>query len=282
MVAGGDLTVSAAQIRNRDTQSADDSKSLGLQGNSVVLTAGHTDNTGGLVAADQRISIQGKGSVLDNTRGSLSSGGAIVVDVGQLLNHAGTLLAGRALDIAADTVSGNGSLLSKGDLTLALRQGQANDQTITANGARISAAGTWTNRSVVRANDLEVRGTDIDNSVTGEMSGARSRIVADGTLTNRGLIDGGQAASRPAPSTTWAAGISWRPPGNPGRHPAQPRGRRQGRRHRPRQRLDIGASVINNREKALIFSAGRRRCAEHRRRAGCRRRGDRPRRSRPQ
>ena len=82
MVAGGDLTVSAAQIRNRDTQSADDSKSLGLQGNSVVLTAGHTDNTGGLVAADQRISIQGKGSVLDNTRGSLSSGGAIVVDVG--------------------------------------------------------------------------------------------------------------------------------------------------------------------------------------------------------
>ena len=58
--------------------------------------------------------------------------------------------------------------------------------------ARISAAGTWTNRSVVRANDLEVRGTDIDNNVTGEMSGARS-IVADGTLTNRGLIDGGQA-----------------------------------------------------------------------------------------
>ncbi|MBR8657958.1 hypothetical protein KDH83_32085, partial [Achromobacter sp. Marseille-Q0513] len=112
----------------------------------VVLTAGHTDNTGGLVAADQRISIQGKGSVLDNTRGSLSSGGAIVVDVGQLLNHAGTLLAGRALDIAADAVSGNGSLLSKGDLTLALRQGQANDQTITANGrARISVAGTWTN-----------------------------------------------------------------------------------------------------------------------------------------
>lgn len=259
MVAGGDLTVSAAQIRNRDTQSADDSKPLGLQGNSVVLTAGHTDNTGGLVAADQRISIQGKGSVLDNTRGSLSSGGAIVVDVGQLLNQAGTLLAGRALDIAADTVSGNGSLLSKGDLTLALRQGQANDQTITANGrARISVAGTWTNRSVVRANDLEVRGTDIDNSVTGEMSGARSaRIVADGTLTNRGLIDGGQARIEAGAVDNLGSGRIY------GDRLAIQAGTLRNREEgdkaaviAARQRLDIGASVINNREKALIFSAG--------------------------
>ncbi|MBN0386987.1 hypothetical protein JTM64_36865, partial [Pseudomonas aeruginosa] len=110
--------------------------------------------------------------------------------VNRVLNQVGTLLAGKSLNVTADTLGGNGSLLSKGDLSLVLQQDFTNLKEITVNGrALISTAGLLTNHSLLQAGDLEVRGTNVNNTVTGEMSGGRTTVVASNTLTNRGLID---------------------------------------------------------------------------------------------
>lgn len=260
MVAGNGLTLNAAQILNRDTQSANASQPLGLQGDSVVLTAGRTDNTAGVIAADSLIDIRGPDAAgqLDNTHGNISSGGGIDVTVSRVQNPQGTLIAGRTLDVTGDSLGGDGSLLSGGDLRLSLQQDFANLREITANGhAVIRTAGMLTNDGVMRAGDLEVHGADVNNSVSGEMSGMRTTVAARNTLTNRGLIDGSQTRIDAGTLDNVGSGRLY------GDHLAIRAGTVNNREEddraavlAARQRLDIGAGIINNREKALIFSAG--------------------------
>ncbi|AVC42984.1 hemagglutinin [Achromobacter xylosoxidans] len=260
MAAGDGLTVSAARILNRDTQGAEVNKPLGLQGDSVALSANRVDNTAGAIVADTHVGILGAGmdSVLDNTRGTVTAGGGIEVGVNRALNPLGTLLAGKSLSVTADSLGGDGSLLSKGDSSLILQQDFTNLKEITANGrARISTAGLLTNRGLLRAGDLEARGANVDNTATGEMSAGRATVVALDTLTNRGLIDGGQARIEAGTLDNVGSGRIH------GDHLAIKGGavsnREEGGRAAviaARGRLDIGASTLDNREHALIFSAG--------------------------
>ncbi|MFY3149229.1 hemagglutinin repeat-containing protein [Achromobacter xylosoxidans] len=260
MVAGNGLALNAAQILNRDTQSADAGQPLGLQGDSVVLTASRTDNTAGAIAADSLIDIRGPDAagLLDNTHGNISSGGGIDVTVSRVQNPQGTLIAGRTLDLAADSLGGDGRLLSGGDLSLSLQQDFANLREITANGhAVIRTAGVLTNDGVMRAGDLEVHGADVNNNASGEMSGMRTTVAAHNTLTNRGLIDGSQTRIDAGTLDNVGSGRLY------GDHLAIGAGTANNREEdghaavlAARQRLDIGAGIINNREKALIFSAG--------------------------
>ncbi|MDS1140850.1 hemagglutinin repeat-containing protein [Pusillimonas sp. SM2304] len=260
MVAEDGLTVNAAQILNRDTQGADADKPLGLQGNTVALSANHIDNTAGAIAADSHIGIRSTGAqgVLDNTRGSVSSVGSIDVAINRVLNQAGTLLAGESLNVTADRLGGDGSLLSKGDLSLILQQDFTNFKEVTANGrALISTAGLLTNHSLLQAGDLEVRGANVNNTATGQMTGGRTTVAARDTLTNRGLIDGGQTRIDAGTLDNVGTGRIY------GDHLAIQAGTLNNRDEADRaaaiaarQRLDIGANLINNREQALIFSAG--------------------------
>ncbi len=260
MAAGDGLTVSAARILNRDTQGAEANKPLGLQGDSVALSANRVDNTAGAIVADTHVGILGAGmdSVLDNTRGTLTAGGGIEVAVNRALNPLGTLLAGKSLSVTADSLGGDGSLLSKGDSSLILQQDFTNLKEITVNGrARISTAGLLTNRGLLRAGDLEARGANVDNTATGEMSAGRATVVALDTLTNRGLIDGGQARIEAGTLDNVGTGRIH------GDRLAIKGGtvsnREEGGRAAviaARGRLDIGASTLDNREHALIFSAG--------------------------
>ncbi|PJM86423.1 two-partner secretion domain-containing protein [Achromobacter ruhlandii] len=260
MAAGDGLTVSAARILNRDTQGAQANRPLGLQGDSVALSANRIDNTAGAIVADTHVGILGAGmdSVLDNTRGTVTAGGGIEVGVNRALNPLGTLLAGKSLSVTADSLGGDGSLLSKGDSSLILQQDFTNLKEITANGrARISTAGLLTNRGLLRAGDLEARGANVDNTATGEMSAGRATVVALDTLTNRGLIDGGQARIEAGTLDNVGTGRIH------GDHLAIKGGtvsnREEGGRAAviaARGRLDIGASTLDNREHSLIFSAG--------------------------
>jgi filamentous hemagglutinin len=260
MVAAGGLALNAAQILNRDTQSADADRPLGLQGDSVVLTAHRTDNTAGTIAADSRIAIRGtgEGSVLDNTLGNVTSGGSIEVEANRVLNQLGTLLAGKSLGVSADTLGGDGTLLSKGDLSLTLQQDFTNFKEITVNGhALIGTAGLLTNHGVLQAGDLEVRGIGVNNTATGEISAGRTTVVARDTLTNRGLIDAAQTRIEAGTLDNVGTGRVY------GDQLAIKAGalnnREEGGRAAviaARQRLDIGTGFLNNREQALIFSAG--------------------------
>ena len=260
MVAGNGLTLNAARILNRDTQSVHASQPLGLQGASVALAASHIDNTAGTIAADGGIGIRGPDAAgqLDNTRGSISSGGSIDIAVSRVLNPLGTLIAGQLINVAADSLGGDGSLLSRGDLRLSLRQDFTNLREITANGrADIGTAGLLTNHGILQAGDLDVQGADVNNSVTGEMRGVRTTIAARNILTNRGLIDGSQTRLDAGALDNVGSGRLY------GDHLAIRAGTVNNREEEglaavlaARQRLDIGARLINNREKALIFSAG--------------------------
>lgn len=260
VLAGDGLMVNAAQIRNRDTQGADADKPLGLQGNTVELSAKHIDNTAGAIAAGRHIGIRDPGahSVLDNTRGNVSSGGGIDIAINRVLNPAGTLLAGTSLNVTADRLGGDGSLLSKGDLSLILQQDFTLLKEVAANGrAFISTAGLLTNHSLLQAGELEVRGVNVNNTATGQMNGGRTTVVARDTLTNRGLIDGGQTRIEAGTLDNVGAGRIY------GDQLALQAGTLNNREEADRAaviaarlRLDIGARLIDNREQALIFSAG--------------------------
>ena len=264
IVAGGTLDLSADTIANRNTASANSSAVLGLQGGVVTLNASRVDNTAGLVAADTHIGIAGigVGSTLDNSGGSVSSAGGISVAVDTVTITGGTLLSGTNQTISANKMTGDGRVLSQGDLTIALQQDFDHSGEITANGkADIGTAGTLTNRSKIQAGDLTVRGANVDNTVTGEITGGRTHVIASNTVQNRGLIDGGETRIDAATLDNVGTGRIY------GNHIALRAGTVNNREETigaetkaatiaARERLDIGAGTLNNREQALIFSGG--------------------------
>ncbi|MCG1054766.1 hemagglutinin repeat-containing protein [Mycetohabitans sp. B5] len=195
IAASGELSLNAKRIHNRDTRSTDPATPLGLRGDAVALTAKHIDNHAGTIAAKRRVEITGAGtdSVLDNTQGHVSSAGSIQVVADRVYNSAGTLLSGTDFRVEADSLSGTGHLLSKGNLNLALRQDFDNENEVTANGhAVIRTTGRLVNRGTFQADELEVRGEQIDNTLDGRINGNRVWVATDGKLSNRGLIDGAQ------------------------------------------------------------------------------------------
>ncbi|EHP37813.1 filamentous hemagglutinin [Cupriavidus basilensis OR16] len=264
MAARDGLSVTAATILNHDTQSADPNAPLGLQGATVALAGNRIDNTGGTIAADRHIGITGTGpgSTLDNARGNVSSAGSIAVAANRIVNSVGTLLSATNQSIDADSMTGDGRVLSKGDLTLALQQDFDNHGELTANGrALIGTAGRLTNRGTLQAGELEVRGANVDNTVSGQIGGGRALVAASETLSNRGLVDGGQTRIQAGTVDNVGTGRIY------GDHIAIQAGTVLNREEdangqtkaaviAARQRLDIGAGVIHNREQALIFSAG--------------------------
>ncbi|MCG1018703.1 MULTISPECIES: hemagglutinin repeat-containing protein [Burkholderiaceae] len=195
IAASGELSLNAKRIYNRDTRSTDPGTPLGLRGDAVALTAKHIDNHAGTITANRRVEITGAGtdSVLDNTQGNVSSAGSIQVFADHVYNPAGTLLSGTDLRVEAESLRGAGHLLSKGNLNLALQQDFDNENEVTANGhAVIRTPGRLVNRGTFEADELEVRGAQIDNTVGGRINGNRVGVATDGKLSNHGLIDGAQ------------------------------------------------------------------------------------------
>ncbi|WP_338862083.1 hemagglutinin repeat-containing protein [Mycetohabitans rhizoxinica] len=196
IAASGELSLNAKRIDNRDTRSTDPATPLGLRGDAVALTAKHIDNYAGTITANRSVEITGADtdSVLDNTQGNVSSAGSIQVFADRVYNSAGTLLSGTDFRVEADRLSGAGHLLSKGNLNLDLQQDFDNENEVTANGhAVIRTAGRLVNRGTFQADELEVRGAQIDNAVDGRINGNRVWAATDGKLSNRGLIDGAQS-----------------------------------------------------------------------------------------
>ncbi|MCF2133970.1 MULTISPECIES: hemagglutinin repeat-containing protein [Mycetohabitans] len=195
IAASGELSLNAKRIYNRDTRSTDPGTPLGLRGDAVALTAKHIDNHAGTITANRRVEITGAGtdSVLDNTQSNVSSAGSIQVFADHVYNPAGTLLSGTDLRVEAESLRGAGHLLSKGNLNLALQQDFDNENEVTANGhAVIRIPGRLVNRGTFEADELEVRGAQIDNTVGGRINGNRVGVATDGKLSNHGLIDGAQ------------------------------------------------------------------------------------------
>jgi filamentous hemagglutinin len=202
----------------------------------------HINNTDGLIVANNAIAphssavlIQAKSLNLDN--GTLHSGGDMALDlVGSLHTQAGQAVrAGRNLAVQLHgAVAGTNSFVN---------------------------AGQWQ-----AGQDLTIRADHIDNQVTGEISSQRTTTLnttqhASGSVTNRGVVDGADTHIQTHTLTNTGTGRIYGDRVAIAAHTLVNReetvaGLTKAGTIAARERLDIGAQHITNREGALLFSAG--------------------------
>jgi filamentous hemagglutinin len=271
--AGRALNIAAGSLNNANTLGADQ----GLEGQSLGIAASSIDNHSGAMRADTTLVIDSSGA-LDNSAGLISSAQTVslrdpsVSKTLAITNTAGTLIAGSAsasprgtrLDIDSASLSGDGKLLSQGDLAIKLVADFTHSGALaelTANGsASVETAGTLTNAAKLQAGTaLTLTAASIDNQATGEILAPQLKLTATDahTLTNRGLIDGGDTRLDAVTLNNVGTGRIY------GDHlsiAATTLNNEAEGVDAPviaaRSRLDLAVGTLNNREGALIFSAG--------------------------
>lgn len=259
--SGATLDLRAGNVANTGTQGANQ----GLEGQDVSLTADQINNQGGAIRADRNLTLTGSGS-LNNAQGLISSGQSVVVQdrntaakTQSVTNTAGTLIAGKSLGVNSANLSGDGRVLSQGDLNVSLTGDFTNTGEVQANGnLTLQTNGRLANQSTVKAgNTVTVSAGNVDNTASGEISASTTNINATDTLTNRGLIDGGSTNINAGTVNNLGTGRIY------GGHVAIQAGTVNNDVENgtaatiaARSRLDIGAQTVTNREHALIFSGG--------------------------
>nr|WP_163504086.1 DUF637 domain-containing protein [Halomonas socia] len=253
--AGKTLEVSASQVINRQTQGDDQ----GIEARAIQLDAGGLDNRQGTIRADRLADIQVVEGV-NNRDGLISSLDTLAIRANDIDNRDGTLIADRSLDLTTARLTGDGRVLSLGDLALRL----ASDFTLAEGGEMMAAgdlhlatSGAIDNQGKLRAGEtLDIDAARLINAASGELSGTTTHIDA-GHLTNRGLIDGVE--------TLIAADVLDNL--GSGRIYGDRLGIEAGTLNNDnedgqaaviaaRERLDLGVGNLMNRDDALIFSAG--------------------------
>lgn len=259
--SGSGLTLRAATVENASTKGNDQ----GIEGLSVDIDADRIDNQAGAIRADKTLSLTGRG-IIDNERGLISSGQRLLVTdrdtaakTQTLRNEAGTFIAGQSLSFDSASYSGNGKALSLGDLLLKLSGDYTHQGLLQANGAlTLETQGTLANQGTLLAGTLlRLSGKNVENGAGGEIRGQQTRLSATGTVTNRGLIDG-QLTQLFAPTFNNLG--SGRLYGDTLAIAVGTLSNAAEANKAPviaaRERLDIGVQTLDNREHALIFSAG--------------------------
>jgi filamentous hemagglutinin len=188
-------SLSAGTVTNSNTSGT----GLGIEGLDVSVSTTTLRNDRGGIRADNNVTVTSTGTV-NNSAGLMSAGNNLTLQDVQaqanrtlaITNTNGTLLAGQSLVVAANSIGGDGSILSKGNLNLALNADFFNSGQVIANGnATINTTGNVNNSGKLQAgNTLNLTANNIDNTVTGEISANTTQVNANSTLTNRGLIDG--------------------------------------------------------------------------------------------
>jgi filamentous hemagglutinin len=256
----GQMQITANQVDNRNTtQSAQ-----GIQGNDVTITADRINNGSGHILANQNIQLNSAGQI-DNSQGLVSAGGNLSAQDGQatrslaITNTQGTFVAGQNLAVISATLSGDGQLYAQQDIHLLLDGGFDNSGTLIANyDADLNIGGTLTNSGSLEAgNKLTTQASAVDNRATGVINAADNRTTTTGTITNRGLIDGGTTRLQANTIDNLGTGRIY------GDHIAIGANDLTNENENgtagtiaARNRLDIGVQTLENKEHALIYSAG--------------------------
>lgn len=246
--SGGTLTVNAGAINNTSTLGANQ----GIEGTSVKLAAATIDNTGGAIRADNQATLAATGT-LNNTQGLVSSANGVAINAAAVTNTLGTLIAGNNLTLTAGSLSGDGKLLSLGDMTVKLAGGFNNiGQVQTNKNLDFTSGETVTNSGLIRAGKtLNLNAANLDNLLAGEISAGVTNITVPGTINNQGLIDG-----RTTRITTGVLNNTGRIYGD---HVAVQAGTLTNDGTgviASRANMDLGVGTLINREHAIIYSAG--------------------------
>uniref|UniRef100_UPI00100EC70A hemagglutinin repeat-containing protein n=1 Tax=Cronobacter condimenti TaxID=1163710 RepID=UPI00100EC70A len=261
LVRGGQtLDVNATEILNRDTGKGEN----GIEANALSLTTQRLDNGNGALRATQHL-IASINGMLDNRGGLTSSAGAFDLHdaaQGQKLtinNQGGTLIAGSEGSLHAASLSGDGKVLSQGSLTLTLGSGFHNTEALGANGnLTLATAGDLRNDgSITSGGEMHLQAQNINNTASAEISGQAVHLNARNALDNAGLIDGALTHLVAGTLNNIGTGRIY------GDRIAIQAGSLNNLNQNgkaaviaARDRLDIGAGTIDNRDHALIYSAG--------------------------
>uniref|UniRef100_UPI00301C7C2E hemagglutinin repeat-containing protein n=1 Tax=Pantoea anthophila TaxID=470931 RepID=UPI00301C7C2E len=281
LIQGGQqMTITTPSLINRDTRQS----GKGIEAGSLTLEADTLNNSQGALRANQRLALIVQ-QALDNVSGLISSADTLTIQQsaparsaafktqqrrmlainnapGQTLtinNQQGTLIADHNAQINAAALSGDGQVLSQGDLGITLAGDFHNTSAVKANGTlRLTTGGDVTNDGTLAGQQsLFLTAQNINNQAGGEISGGQTDITAADTLNNRGLIDGGLTHLVAGILNNSGTGRIF------GDHIAIAASllnnlSEEGKAAviAARQRLDIGADTLNNRDHALIYSDG--------------------------
>ncbi|WP_119742566.1 hemagglutinin repeat-containing protein [Pseudomonas sp. Larv2_ips] len=253
--AGGTLTVDAGQLDNQQTQGSNQ----GVEGQSLALNLAQLLNRSGALRADQLLTVNSAGQ-LDNSAGLISSSKQVSIRADQaLLNSAGTVIAGERLGLTSASLSGDGRVLSLGDISLNLASGLVNTGKLQANGnLELTLQGMLDNQGGVQAGkQLRVLSDSVENRANGEISAAQVTLDVADTLNNRGLIDAQITRINTQVLNNLGSGRIY------GDHLSIAAGQltndvedARAAVIAARERLDIGVGTLVNREHAMLFSAG--------------------------
>ena len=270
------LDIKAAGLSNTDTGGT----SQGLRATRISIDADRIDNTRGAILANDSTTVSASGS-LDNSAGTVSAGGALrIADRNAdsasgngavnnsrslaITNTGGKLDAGTT-SIDAAALGGDGQVLSQQATTVKLTGGFSNSGTVRSNGSiDIDSGGALANDGLMQAATLlRIKAPTIMNGAGGTLVGNRLQLnVTDAhTLVNRGLIDGQETVIVTQTLRNLGSGRIF------GDHVAiaattvdneaeTVNGVTSAPVIAARDRLDIGAENVNNREHAMLFAGG--------------------------
>jgi filamentous hemagglutinin family protein len=255
--SASDLSAKQATVTATETLSATTQTRLVTDGATVTakqlnLAAHDLSNIGGTVqqsgTGDTTITLAGS---LDNTNGKVAvNSNQLNLSVHSLNNNAGTIAGNGSLvlTVATDTTN-TGSILANKDLS-------------------VSTTANLTNTGKVQAGQsLAVSANTLDNAATGELSSTATTLNATGSFSNRGLVDSGNTAGTGSTRIQAATvnnlgtgriygdkvGIAATTLNNDAETVA---GVTKTATIAARDRLDIGATTINNSQGANILSVG--------------------------
>ena len=263
--SAADAQIVAGTVLNNDTAGQD----KGLEAASLnVAVAQRLDNTAGVIRSDERL-VLAVGDSINNTDGVIASKNNTVSLADRDLsnksldinNRDGTLIAGTDVEINVAALSGDGTVLSDGDIDIALTDTYTHTGQLYAEGnAKLDTMGDIEHRSVLAANEsLELTASTINTRAASELKAGRVTLTATGTntLNHRGLIDGNSTEINAVTLNNVKTGRIY---GDHVSISAATVNNKEKNGKAPiiaaRNRLDIAAQTINNIDHALIFSAG--------------------------
>ncbi|NDL32009.1 filamentous hemagglutinin N-terminal domain-containing protein [Photorhabdus laumondii subsp. laumondii] len=261
LIRGGQqLTLNTAHLINRETKQTDN----GLEAQNLTVNAQQVDNTQGALRAANHLKAN-ISQTLNNTQGLVSAGKQLILksEARQphlaINNRQGTLIAGEHATINAHALSGDGQLLSQGDMAVTLTEDFHHTGNTAANGnLTLKTTGNLLNdRQIKAGRALHLDTHNLTNSASGEISAGQTQIQAHDTLSNTGLIDGGLTHLTANTLNNTGTGRIY------GDQLALQTGTLNNTAQdgkaaviAARDRLDIGTATLNNQHHAQIYSVG--------------------------
>ena len=262
VIAGKQVQLNANNVDNRKQL---DKGSLVVASDKVSVQAKNVDNQGTKANSKTEQGIRGAqvaiiADNLSNQQGGIYTDDHANLNITKTIdNKDGEIEAGKSIELTAKTLANDGSVKTKGDLTVHLQDELVLNNAFQAGGSLdFKTQGNLTNNSQLRVgNKLSIQAANIENTKEAEISGNETFITTN-NLTNRGLIDGALTVAKAVTINNLGTGRIY------GDHLAL-----QGNTLNnleeddksaviaARERLDIGVDRVLNRNESTLLSMGK-------------------------